>query len=427
MKLQILLLTALSQFCISSCSQSREQEQQVKDSQIESLSVKANFTNADVWEAYNGFNAVFLDPDKYIYKEKRSDKFAIDRYHGASAIWCQPIFWEMSMNAYRLADKLNDDTRKEAMKDLCEKIYRGNKAQYCNFDFDNNNETTGWFIYDDIMWWTIALARGYELFGNEEYLRYSELSFSRVWYGSDKVGDTGSYDKENGGMFWQWQPVHNPRPNQYGDEKNACINFPTVIGALMLYNNVPEGRSESTESKPKYQTKEQYLSKGKEIYDWSVDNFLNKRTGRIADHRRGDKGASLEAHVYNQGTFIGASVLLYKATGEKRYLDNAILGADYVFKIMSSEQYILPFEKGIEQGIYTAIFAQYLSMLVYECGQVQYLPYVRHNINVGWSNRDKSHQICGGDYRNVLQPDEIVDSYSASGIPALMLLFPAEQ
>lgn len=42
-------------------------------------------------------------------------------------------------------------------KTLCEKIFAGNKAQYCQFDFDDNNENTGWFIYDDIMWWTISL------------------------------------------------------------------------------------------------------------------------------------------------------------------------------------------------------------------------------------------------------------------------------
>ena len=65
-----------------------------------------------------------------------------------------------------------------------------------------------------------------ELFGVDEYLKLSEESFSRVWYGSKKVGDTGSYDKENGGMFWQWQPIHNPKPNRPGDGKMACINFP---------------------------------------------------------------------------------------------------------------------------------------------------------------------------------------------------------
>lgn len=96
----------------------------------------------------------------------------------------------------------------------------------------------------------------------------------------------------------------------------ACINFPTVVAALTLYNNVPKKRKESTEESPKYQTREQYLAKGKEIYEWGVENLLDKKTGRIADSRHGNGNPAWKAHVYNQATFIGASVLLYKATKE---------------------------------------------------------------------------------------------------------------
>ena len=60
----------------------------------------------------------------------------------------------------------------------------------------------------------------------------------------------------------------------------ACINFPTVVAALTLYNNVPKKRKEPTEESPKYQTREQYLAKGKEIYEWGVENLLDKKTGR---------------------------------------------------------------------------------------------------------------------------------------------------
>ena len=271
------------------------------------------------------------------------------------------------------------------------------------------------------------MARAYELFGVDEYLKLSEESFSRVWYGSKKVGDTGSYDKENGGMFWQWQPIHNPKPNRPGDGKMACINFPTVVAALTLYNNVPKKRKESTEESPKYQTREQYLAKGKEIYEWGVENLLDKKTGRIADSRHGNGNPAWKAHVYNQATFIGASVLLYKATKEKRYLDNAILAADYTVNEMSAKHNLLPFERGIEQGIYTAIFAEYIAMLVYDCGQTQYIPFLKRNIESGWANRDKTRNVCGGEYEKVLPAGAEIDSYSASGIPALMLLFPAEK
>ena len=218
------------------------------------------YTNDDVWAAYEGFNRTLLDPVKYIYKTNSSDKSAKDRFNGAAAIWCQPTYWDMAMNAYKLAKAQNDKQKTAYYKELCDKIYAGNKAQYAHFDFDDNNENTGWFIYDDIMWWTITLARAYELFGVEDYLRFSEESFSRVWYGSKKVGDTGSYDKVNGGMFWQWQPIRNPKPNQPNDGKMACINFPVVVAALTLYNNVPKRRKESAEEAPKYQTKAQYLA-----------------------------------------------------------------------------------------------------------------------------------------------------------------------
>lgn len=259
----------------------------------------------------------------------------------------------------------------------------------------------------------------------------SEESFGRVWYGSEKVGDTGSYaDPEKGlggGMFWQWQPIKNPNPNEADHGKMACINFPTVVAALTLYNNVPTGRTESTDSHPSYQTKEQYLAKGKEIYAWAVENLVDVTTGQVADSRHGNGNPAWKDHVYNQASYIGASVLLYKATGEKQYLDNAVMAADYTMNTISGTFDLLPFETGAEQGIYTAVFAQYIAMLVYDCDQTQYIPFVKRNINYGWANRDKTRDICGGDYTKLQVEGDAVESYSASGIPALMLLFPTDK
>lgn len=391
------------------------------------LKATSGYSYEEVWQAYEGFNNTLLDKDKYIYKNHSADPHATDRWNGAAAIWCQPIYWDMAMNAYKLAKANKDKKRMAQSKELCEKIYQGNKNQYCGFDFDDNNENTGWFIYDDIMWWTISLARGYELFGNEEYLRFSEESFSRVWYGSKKVGDTGSYDEKEGGMFWQWQPIRNPNPNRHGDGKMACINFPTVVAAMTLYNNVPKNRVKPVEATPVELTREQYLYRAKEIYQWGVENLFDKRNGRIADSRHGNGNPAWKTHVYNQATFIGASVLLYKATGEKSYLDNAILAADYTVNEMSAEHNLLPFESGIEQGIYTAIFAQYIGMLVYDCGQTQYLPFLHRTIATGWDNRDRSRDVCGGRYEQRLPAGSNIDSYSASGIPAMMLVFPGDK
>ena len=380
----------------------------------------------EVWMAYDAFNAVYLDAAKYIYKSDSSVPAAVDRFNGAAAIWCQPIYWDMAMNAAALAGRCGERRRAKEYAELCRRIFDGERAHYADFDFEDNNENTGWFIYDDIMWWTISLARAYCMFGDEEYLRLAERSFSRVWYGSERVGDTGSYDEAAGGMFWRWYPISSPEPNRSGDGKMACINFPTVVAALTLSGCVPDGRRAEDGDRPVTHTRERYFEMGREIYGWGVENLFDAATGRVADSRHGDGEPDWKTHVYNQGTFIGASVLLYRATGERRYLDNAVAAADYVVEEMSRDG-ILPFEDGIEQGIYTAIFAQYMAMLVYDCGQRQYLPFLRRNIAAGWSNRDRVRNICGGEYGRPLDAGETVDSYSASGIPALMLLFATER
>ena len=412
--------------CMVSCNEDKEAKPYTPDYEI-----MPEYTNADSWKAYDAFNDYLLDNNKYIYKSSTANKAAVDRWNGAAAIWCQPIYWDMAMNAYKRAKSEGNTQKEREYKKLCDDLFAGNKAHYAGFNFDDNNENTGWFIYDDIMWWTITLARAYEMFKTDEYLTLSEKSFGRVWYGSEKVGDTGSYaDPEKGlggGMFWQWQPINNPNPNQVGDGKMSCINFPTVVAAMTLYNNVPDGRTESTDVRPAYQTKQQYLAKAKEIYAWSVEKLVDAKTGQVADSRHGNGNPAWNDHIYNQATFIGASVLLYKATGEQKYLDNAVLATDYSVNTIAGTYDLLPFETGAEQGIYTAIFAQYIAMMIYDCGQTQYLPFVKRNINYGWGNRDKKRNICGGNYTKPQVEGDAIESYAASGIPALMLLFPTDK
>lgn len=387
------------------------------------------YTNEDEWQAYDNFNNVFLDTQKYIYRDHSARPSAVDRWNGAAAIWCQAIYFDMALNAYRRADKEGDTARKSKYRLLFQRLYNGEKAQYVDFDFDNCNTNTGWFVYDDIMWWTCALARAYETFHTSAYLTFAEKSFCRVWYGSAKVGDDGSYADParglGGGMFWEWQPIDKPNAHKAGDFRSACINFPTVIAACTLYNNVPDGRSAPTSARPSRQTREWYLEKAKEIYAWATSTLV--QNGRVADGIHGG-GPEFADHLYNQATFIGASCMLYRITGETKYRTQAIAGADYVFRTMSSSSY-LPLERGVEQGIYGAIFAQYLPILVYDMGQTRYLTYVKRNIQRAWDTRDTVRGIHGGDFQNrtTVASDAQIESYGASAMPALMLMFPVEE
>ena len=356
---------------------------------------EASYKESDVLPAYDSFNKYLLDPERLVYYRDS------DRPVEVGAIWTQAIYWDMAMNAYK---KTKDEKYLKLVKD----IYEGNKRYYADYDWDNGKV---WFIYDDIMWWVISLARGYEITGDTEYLKLSESGFKRVWSGSPVVGDKGSYDPIDGGMYWDWDHK-NPTVQPRGMGKMACINYPTVVAAMTLYNITQN---------------EDYLNKAKQIYQWSRFNLFNDRNGRVADSKHGRGNPDWTATVYNQATCIGAAVMLYNETKEEHYLNDAILATNYTRDDMSSPEGILPHEDGEEQGIYTAIFAQYIIRLIEDGNKPEYISWLQKNIETGWKNRDSKRNLTYKDYTIPCPTDRKISCYDASGIPALMLVVPSKK
>ena len=92
--------------------------------------------------------------------------------------------------------------------------------------------------------------------------------------------------------------------------------------------------------------------------------------------------------------------------------------------------YILKYETGYEQGIYAAIYAQYIKMLIYDCDlsyalMKKYLTHIQRNIQKAYTNMDPVRGIQIGNFAKKTSEDDVVESYGASGMPALMLMFPA--
>ncbi|SEM43736.1 Predicted alpha-1,6-mannanase, GH76 family [bacterium A37T11] len=345
-------------------------------------SIQPSITAADADKAFAAFNKQLFDPVRKLYYRDS------DKPEAVGAIWTQAIYWDMAMNAYKR-------TKSEANKQLIEDIYEGCGKHYANYDW--NSKPDVWFIYDDIMWWVIAMAHAYETTGERKYLDHSIAGFHRVWYGAPGI-DQGSYDPKGGGMFWDWHEGRNTG-------KMSCINYPTVVAAATLYNITKD---------------KDYLNKAKEIYQWSHDNLFDNRSGRVADSKHGSGNPDWGAHVYNQATCIGSAVLLYKATGQQAYLDDAVLAANYTMNTLSAPSSILPFEGGEEQGVYTAILAQYMIRLIEDGNKPEYLPWLRRNIACGWNNRDKARGLTTKNYQIKCPANEAISCYDASGIPALM-------
>ncbi len=336
------------------------------------VSAQTGPTAADAAKAYDAFNQYFYDRDAKLYHSTTK------RDHVA-AIWVQAIYWDVAMHVY-------ERKKSKAQRQLITDIYDGNYKQYDGYNWTNHKV---WFIYDDMMWWVMALARAHELTGNRTYLQKAVEGFNHVW--------EGSYDPVAGGMFWDFKH----------SGKNACINYPTVIAAMRLYKITGDTT---------------YFAKAKQVYAWSRANLFNPENGRVADHKIGNNRPGYEDYTYNQGTCIGAAVALYKGTKDAHYLADAKLAADYT-KNRMSQNGILPAEGDFnEQGILKAIFAHYIRQLIDEMGQEQYRPWIRSNIELGWKNRDPRRGLT---YRNyaVPCPTGDIQSYEASSIVTFMQLF----
>src|SRR6185437_919544 len=202
-----------------------------------------SYTSNNATSAYNSFNTWLYNPSIKLYY-RASDK------SGIGAIWTQAIYWDMAMNAY----KRTSDAK---YLSLVEGIYTGGAAQYANYDWTNQNK---WFIWDDIMWWIISLSRAYLLTGEQKFLDNATAGFHLEWYGDPALGRVGSYDSTTGGMEWAW--------TQRG--KTACINYPTVIGALTLYDCTHDTS---------------YVSRARTVYGWARRNLFDASTGRVADNK----------------------------------------------------------------------------------------------------------------------------------------------
>ena len=339
-----------------------------------------SYTDKEATQAIDAFHKTFYNPEMKQYAISSDMK-------GRAAIWVQAIYWDMIMNAYKR-------TQAPKYRQLIEDIYQGGYEQYDKYNWNNKVE---WFIYDDMMWWIISLARAYEITHEPKYLAHASSGFYHVW--------KESYDLERGGMWWNFKH----------DGKMSCINYPTAVGAMTLYNVTKDP---------------DYLEKAKNIYAWSRNVFFDKKDGRIADsmhyHFQRQNGMDIDwtTQLYNQATCIGSAIMLYKATKEKQYLEDAVLATNYVRNSMCDANGLLPFKNGIEQGIYGAIFAQYITMLIKDGNQPQYTDWLRMNIDTAWNNRDMSRNITFKDASQAC-PKGIMESYDASCCPALMQVISA--
>ena len=169
-----------------------------------------------------------------------------------------------------------------------------------------------WFGYDfndDVMWQVIGAARAYNLLGTRQYLDDAKRNFQLVY---DRA-----YMPYCGLMRWA---------ESSGDRNsaNSCINGPTEVAACYI------GIAEADES---------YFEIARHLYAKQRQVLFEPTTGRVYDSvvMNPEDGTVAKrntwASTYNQGTMLGAAVLLYQHYGDEQYHQDA----DRIFSFAKHE------------------------------------------------------------------------------------------
>jgi hypothetical protein len=153
--------------------------------------------------------------------------------------------------------------------------------------------------YDDNGWSALDLIDAYRLTGNGTYLTLAQGLFNFAVTG----WDTSQTDGCSGGVFWE---------DVSGSQRNTTANATNAEAGLQLYQLTKDSI-------------DLWWAVG--MYQW-VNRCLQGPGDLYYDHVNPGGSVNTTIWSYNQGTMIGAGVLLYQITGNTGYLSAAEATAD---------------------------------------------------------------------------------------------------
>jgi predicted alpha-1,6-mannanase (GH76 family) len=240
------------------------------------------------------------------------------------------------------------------------------EAMYKNFIEKNGADWQGNKYNDDIAWAVLFSVRGYLLTGNIALREKAKEQFDKMY----ARAFTNTY---GGGLIWY----------QTKTSKNSCINGPAMVACCYL----AQATGDST-----------YYNKAIALYTWSKVYLFDAASGKLNDNvdldiKTGQLKISTWSSTYNQGTYLGAAVMLYKYTKEASYLSEAQKIALYIRDSMYKSKVMNNEDNGNDLPGFKGIFARYARMYTVELNKTDLIEWLRLNAKVAYNNRNSQDLI----------------------------------
>lgn len=339
----------------------------------------AAFTSANADTAMNGLINTFYDSSaKYFYTN--SDHAVHSHASGPNGglytdFWWEAQLWETVMDAYQR-------TNSSVYRTMIDDVYAGFNAKYADMMANDFN--------DDLGWWALACMRAYELTGTAEYRNRASFLFDQIYAFNDST--------YGGGIWWKRDGT--------SPQKNVATNAPMIMTAIKLKNATGDNG---------------YLTKAQGLYAWLKSRLVSG--SKINDHIEGSgSGTAVNwDFTYNYGTFLGAALALYQATGTSSYLTDANNAANYVINNMTLS-YSLPYEGEDDGAGFKMVFARNLNQLRIATNNASYLNFLQQNATQAYNHRRASDNVIGSDWTAPTGSGYVQSLAAAAGVSILQFV-----
>ena len=218
---------------------------------------------------------------------------------------------------------------------------------------------------DDIAWMCIACVRAYLLTGTTTYRTTAKTNFDGMFKRADCYGND----------LLQWK--HNS-----GQGTNSCINGPAAVCACYL--------AIATADTSYYQkARKTYMAERGKLFEMSN----GKPTGKIWDsYDQGTGNYNYWASTYNQGTNLGAAIMLYNHYGEKMFKDDADAIIKWSEANMANSKGIIHVCQTVRGDLtgFKGIMLRYLRMYAETFNAPSHYAWIAKNAYHAWNNRNSA-------------------------------------
>ena len=224
------------------------------------------------------------------------------RIGGGSGSW--PGGWWSDAEIFEVVLDAYETTGNPEYEDMIKKLYTdftwSRTGGGGNLDRRNGTDWMYNEYNDDIAWGVLVAVRLFLMFGDQTYLDIAKDNFDQMY---SRAKFPASAGKMAGLLRWK------ERDATTANATNSCINGPAGVAACYLAIATGD---------------DTYNTKAKELYDLQRQLLYNPATGQVYDSYNGNTGEyNYWASTYNQGTFLGAAVMLYNRYGGEQYKEDA--------------------------------------------------------------------------------------------------------